>query len=61
MDMYSQTQTHLKSNNFNTTLPATHADYANEIFHDQYNLGFLGITEPIKELELERRLIGFVA
>ena len=57
MDMYSQTQTHLKSNNFNTTLPATHADYANEIFQDQYNLGFLGITEPIKELELERRLI----
>ena len=44
MDMYSQTQTQLKSNNFSTTLPATHADYANEIFQDQYNLGFLGIT-----------------
>jgi len=57
MDMYSQIQSQLKSNNFSTTLPATHADYANEIFQDQYNLGFLGITEPIKELELERRLI----
>ncbi|MGN1247001.1 MAG: PDDEXK nuclease domain-containing protein, partial [Paludibacteraceae bacterium] len=28
-----------------------------EIFHDRYNLGFLGVTEPIAELELEHRLV----
>jgi predicted nuclease of restriction endonuclease-like (RecB) superfamily len=30
--------------------------YANEVFKDNYNLGFLGITTPVKELELEKRL-----
>lgn len=44
-------------NNFNSTLPAQQAQYANEVFHSSYNLGFLGVTEPILELELERRLV----
>lgn len=44
-------------NNFADTLPATQSQYANEVFHDGYNLGFLGVTEPIAELELERRLV----
>lgn len=44
-------------NNFSSTLPATQAQYANEVFRSSYNLGFLGVTEPILELELERRLI----
>lgn len=47
----------IKSHNFNETLPAIHSEYANEVFKDHYNLGFLGITEPVKELELEKRLI----
>ena len=58
MDSYNLAQLHLKTNNFDDTLPAPHADYANEVFRSSYNLGFLGITEPIKELELENRLIA---
>jgi predicted nuclease of restriction endonuclease-like (RecB) superfamily len=44
-------------NNFSTTLPAVQAMYANDVFQDSYNLGFLGVTEPILELEMERRLV----
>ncbi|NIJ55453.1 PDDEXK nuclease domain-containing protein [Dyadobacter arcticus] len=56
MDSYSQAQ--IKTHNFDQTLPEAHADYANEVFKSTYNLGFLGVTEPIKELELENRLIA---
>ena len=45
------------SNNFYETLPAQQAKYADEVFRSSYNLGFLGITEPVLELELERRLV----
>ena len=45
------------SNNFYETLPIQQAQYANEVFRSSYNLGFLGITEPVLELELERRLV----
>lgn len=44
-------------NNFSKTLPATQANYANEVFRSTYNLGFLGVTEPILETELENRLV----
>lgn len=30
----------------------------NQVFKSTYNLGFLGITEPVRELELENRLIA---
>ena len=46
-----------KSNNFTTTLPAQQAEYANEAFRSSYNLGFIDAIEPLKELELERRLV----
>ncbi len=46
-----------KDNNFLQTLPEMQAAMANEIFRDSYNLGFLGVTKPIAELELEKRLI----
>ena len=46
-----------KSNNFDSTLPAQQADYANEVFRSSYNLGFIDAIEPLKELELERRLV----
>jgi hypothetical protein len=39
-------------NNFSTTLPAVQAMYANDVSQDSYNLGFLGVTEPVLELEL---------
>jgi predicted nuclease of restriction endonuclease-like (RecB) superfamily len=58
MDSYSRAQTQVACNNFSQTLPAISADYANEVFKSSYNLGFLGITEPVKELELEKRLIA---
>ncbi|MBP5571048.1 MAG: DUF1016 family protein [Bacteroidales bacterium] len=45
------------SNNFIQTLPSSVAEYANEVFRSRYNLGFLGVSEPIKELDLERRLV----
>jgi len=57
MNTYAVRQTQIKSNNFNVALPEAQADYANEVFRSSYNLGFLGITEPIKELELEKRLV----
>lgn len=46
-----------KSNNFTTTMPAQQAEYANEVFRSSYNLGFIDAIEPLKELELERRLV----
>jgi len=58
MDTYNQAQRQIKTHNFDSTLPEAHADYANEVFKSTYNLGFLGITEPVRELELENRLIA---
>lgn len=58
MDSFSHTQKQRKSNNFEQTLPKVHADYANQVLKSSYNLGFLGITTPVKERELEERLIA---
>ena len=44
-------------NNFTTTLPAQQAAYANEVFRSSYNLGFVDAAEPLRELDLERRLL----
>lgn len=57
MEMHKNQPDINRSNNFSTTLPATQAARANEIFKDSYYMGFLGTTEPILELELERRLV----
>lgn len=56
-DYYGRMVASPKSNNFAETLPAPVADYANEVFRSRYNLGFLGITESVKEVRLERRLV----
>lgn len=53
MNTYATRQTQIKTNNFDSVLPVAQADYANEVFKSSYNLGFLGITEPVKELELK--------
>ncbi|MET4081556.1 putative nuclease of restriction endonuclease-like (RecB) superfamily [Pedobacter sp. UYP30] len=58
MDSYGQAQNKISTSNFDQTLPAISAEYANEVFKSSYNLGFLGITEPVKEFELEKRLIA---
>ena len=57
MDSYGHVQKQIQSHNFNQSLPAIHSDYANEVFKDAYNLSFLGITEKVKEAELEKRLV----
>lgn len=57
MDSYAYAQKQIKSHNFSETLPSIHSDYATEVFKDAYNLGFLGITEKVKEAELEKRLV----
>ena len=46
-----------KSHNFNDTLPRLLADQADQIVKSRYNLGFLGVTQPIKEIELENQLV----
>jgi len=57
MNSYAYSQKQIQSHNFNETLPTIDVDYANEVFKDTYNLGFLGLTENVKELALEKRLI----
>jgi predicted nuclease of restriction endonuclease-like (RecB) superfamily len=47
----------LKSHNFPAVLPAHLAEQADEALKSSYNLEFLGIAAPLRELELERRLI----
>ena len=41
-----------------SVLPVAQADLQMRVFKSSYNLGFLGITEPVKELELEKRLVA---
>lgn len=57
MDSYSLHKNELRDNNFSKTLPSVQAEQANAILKNSYNLGFLGITEPVAELELEKRII----
>ncbi|MEE1290738.1 MAG: PDDEXK nuclease domain-containing protein [Spirochaetota bacterium] len=57
MNTFSVHKNELRDNNFSKTLPTIQAQQANEILKDRYNLGFLGVTEPIAEIELEKRLI----
>lgn len=47
-------------NNFDRTLPEKQATFANEVFRSGYNLGFLGVKNPILETELEARLVDKV-
>ncbi len=60
MEMHKSAAAIPIENNFANTLPAVQAEYANEVFRSTYNLGFLGVTQPILELELERRLVDKV-
>lgn len=57
MNMFASHKNELLDNNFSKTLPVLQSEQANEIFKDSYNLGFLSVTEPIAELELEKRLV----
>jgi len=44
--------------NFNSTLPSPQSDLAQEVLKNPYVFDFLGLTEDIRERELEKRLIG---
>ena len=57
LKMYESHKPQLSDNNFSDSLPVPQAMYANMIFHSRYNLGFLGVTEPVLEMELEHRLV----
>ncbi len=46
-----------KSHNFVQTLPEPLSLQADEILKSKYNLGFLGVNRPLKELELEKKLV----
>ena len=50
-------QQRLKSNNFEEILPKPHSKFANEVFRNSYNLGFLGVVDPMIEMNLEKRLV----
>jgi predicted nuclease of restriction endonuclease-like (RecB) superfamily len=47
-----------KTHNFELALPEHFAEQANEMLKSRYNLEFLGIAGPMKERELEDRLIS---
>lgn len=57
LEMHKTHTSLVVDNNFANTLPESQAQYANKILHSSYNLGFLGVTEPILEAELEHRLV----
>lgn len=58
MDSFRHQKHLIPSNNFASSLPELHAQYANEVFKSSYNLGFLEATEPLHERELEKRLLA---
>jgi len=56
-DTYKHAELLPKQHNFERTLPEDLQEQADEILKSTYNLEFLGLTNPVKELELERRLV----
>lgn len=46
-----------KSHNFASALPDTLAEQASDMLKSSYNLGFLGLTQSVREKDLEQRLI----
>ncbi len=57
MNCFEIHKNEFKNNNFELTLPDNQAVLANEIIKDTYNLGFIGATKPLAEIELEKRLV----
>jgi len=56
-DAYKNSKLLPKTNNFEKTLPEDLQEQANEILKSSYNLDLLGITKPMKELNLEKRIV----
>ncbi|MBK9015016.1 MAG: DUF1016 family protein [Saprospiraceae bacterium] len=55
---YERHQLEPKQTNFKQALPEHFAEQANEVIKSRYSLEFLGVNEPMLELELERQLLG---
>ena len=56
-DSYRNAKLLPKHNNFTLTLPEDLQEQANEILKSTYNLEMLGLKHPLKERELELRLV----
>jgi predicted nuclease of restriction endonuclease-like (RecB) superfamily len=56
-DSYRNAKLLPKANNFKRALPETMQEQANDILKSSYSLDLLGITKPLKELELEKRIV----
>lgn len=56
-DAYHVEKSLPKSQNFQKNLPENLAEQANEMLKSSYNLGFLGLTQAVRETELEQRLV----
>ncbi len=56
-DTYKHVKVLPKHHNFRKTLPNDLQEQADEILKSTYNLEFLGLSKPVKELDLERRLV----
>ena len=54
---FAHHKTNPKLHNFKKALPVHLSEQATEALKSEYNLDFLGITDPISERELENRLI----
>lgn len=55
---YERAKAEKKTHNFALALPEHFAEQADEMLKSRYSLEFLGIARPMKERELEERLIG---
>lgn len=56
-DTYRHTKILPKQHNFNETLPEHLQEQADEILKSTYSLEFLGLSQPIKERELEKKIV----
>ncbi len=56
-DAYHTEKSLPKSHNFHVALPEILAEQAAEMLKSSYNLGFLGLTQPVREAGLERKLL----
>jgi len=55
---YERAVTEKKTHNFALALPEHFAEQADEMLKSRYNLEFLGIARPMRERELEDRLVS---
>lgn len=56
-DAYGNQMKLPKLHNFDKVLPEDLQEQANEILKSRYNLAFLNVQQPLKELELEKELV----